>query len=124
MVASLDTIITIFIIPLMESLLTLSQLDRQLGIVTDQQLKQFLLLVQLLFGETMNIYITERGCICYNNKQGRLHSFNGKPAVIWPLGGLEWYDDGMPIKTITSNGYIRCFDKFGRVVSTSEWPGE
>lgn len=72
----------------------------------------------------MNIYITERGCICYTNKQGRLHSFNGKPAIIWPGGGLEWYNDGLPIKSIGRNGYTLHFDEGGKVISASEWPGE
>ena len=52
------------------------------------------------------IKVNNRGSISVFNEQGRLHSFDGKPAYIAWDGGLTWYDKGRFIKRLHPNGTV------------------
>ena len=51
------------------------------------------------------------GNICIFDKDGRLHSFNNKPAVIWADGYLEWHRNGRLIKAKDVNGNCKEWSK-------------
>lgn len=54
----------------------------------------------------MRIEIDCMGSIKTLDDQGRLHSFNGKPACIGSSGVNSWYERGFRYKTIWPNGVV------------------
>lgn len=46
------------------------------------------------------------GMILIRNAQGRLQSFNGKPAIIAPNGRLAWYESGRIMKEVDPSGLV------------------
>lgn len=52
------------------------------------------------------IKVDHRGGISIYNENGRLHSFDGKPAYVAHTGGLDWYENGKAVKSIYPDGRV------------------
>lgn len=64
----------------------------------------------------MRIVINEIGAIKTLDDQGRLHSFNGKPAYISATGHMSWCENGMILKCITPNGTVTVYEKYEQLL--------
>ena len=60
----------------------------------------------------MRIQIDCHGTLCKFNENGRLHSFDGRPAYISAGGHMSWCNDGIVFKCL-SHGTVTFLDEHG-----------